>query len=76
MDRFGAGLAADHLGATGRRCVLFGCLETAVWIVSDPQGGELPACEVDVDVILSDALRRVGLDGDIRIKVRRARGAG
>jgi hypothetical protein len=76
MDRFGAGLAADHPGAIGRRCVLFGCLEAAMWIVSDPQGGELPACEVDVDVILSDALGRVPLDGDIRIEVRRARGAG
>jgi len=42
MDRFGAGLAADHPGAIGRRCVLFGCLETAMWIVSDPQGSELP----------------------------------
>jgi hypothetical protein len=31
--------------------VLFGCLEAAVWIVSHPQGGELPACEVGVDVI-------------------------
>jgi len=26
----------------GRRCGLFGCLETATWIISDPQGGELP----------------------------------
>jgi len=77
MDRFRAGLAADHPCAIGRRCVLFGCLEAAMWIViSDPQGGELPVCEVDVDVILSDALGRVPLDGDIRIEVRRARGAG
>jgi hypothetical protein len=42
MDRSGAGLAADHPGAIGRRCVLFGCPEAAMWIVSDPQGGELP----------------------------------
>ena len=69
MDTFVAGLAADHPGMSDpaeRRCGLFGCLEAAVWIVSDPQGGDLPACEADVDVILSDALGRVPLDRDIR----------
>jgi hypothetical protein len=33
--------------------VLFGCLEAASWIVSDPQGGELAACEADLDVLLN-----------------------
>jgi hypothetical protein len=33
-----------------RRCVRFGCLEVADWMVHDLQGGEL-ACEVDLDVI-------------------------
>jgi hypothetical protein len=46
----------DHPGGTGRRCVLFGCLEAAAWIISDPQGGELPACGADLDVLLNDAL--------------------
>jgi hypothetical protein len=35
----------------GRRCVRFGCLEVADWMVRNLQGGELPACEVDLDVI-------------------------
>jgi hypothetical protein len=67
--------AADHPGATeqaGRRWALFGCLEAAVWIVSDPQGGELPACEVDLDVILNDALGRVLPGSSVRVEVRRA----
>jgi hypothetical protein len=65
----------DHSGATGRterRCVLFGCLEAAVWIVSDPQGGELPACEADLDVLLNDALARVPPDSRVRVEVWRA----
>jgi hypothetical protein len=39
--------------------VLFGCVEAAAWTISDPQGGELPACEADLDVLLNDALSRV-----------------
>jgi hypothetical protein len=65
----------DHGGATGRaerRCVLFGCLEAAAWIVSDPQGGELPACEADLDVLLNDALSRVPPDSRVRVEVWRA----
>jgi hypothetical protein len=65
----------DHLGATGRterRCVLFGCVESAAWIVSDPQGGELPACEADLDVLLNDALSRVPPDSRVRVEVWRA----
>jgi hypothetical protein len=43
----------------GRGCVvLFGRLESVARIVSDPQGGKLPVCEVDLDVILNDALDR------------------
>jgi hypothetical protein len=65
----------DHAGATGlaeRRCVLFGCLEAAAWIVSDPQGGELPACEADLDVLLNDALSRVPPHSRVRVEVWRA----
>jgi hypothetical protein len=39
--------------------VLFGCVESVAWIVSVPQGGELLACEADLDVLLNDALSRV-----------------
>jgi hypothetical protein len=52
--------------------VLFGCLETAAWVVSDPQGGELPACDADLDLILNDALGRVPLDSSVRVEVWRA----
>jgi hypothetical protein len=65
----------DHPGTTGRaerRCVLFGCVEVAAWIVSDPQGGELPACEADLDVLLNDALARVPPDSRVRVEVWRA----
>jgi hypothetical protein len=67
--------AVDHPRATGRTergCVLFGCTETAVWIVSDPQGGELPACEADLDVLLNDTLARVPPDSRVRVEVWRA----
>jgi hypothetical protein len=40
-------------GGPGQNC---GCLEQTDRIVNDPQGGELAACEVDVDVLLNDAL--------------------
>lgn len=49
--------------------MLFGCLEAAAWIVSDPQGGDLPACEADLDVILIGALTRVPPDSRIRVEV-------
>ena len=70
-----ASSTGDHpgrSGGTGRRCVLCGCLEAAAWIVSDPQGGELAACEVDLDVLLNDALARVPPYGSIRVEVWRA----
>jgi hypothetical protein len=35
---------------------LFGFLEQAAWIISDPEGGQLPACETDVDLPSNDAL--------------------
>jgi hypothetical protein len=54
-----------------RHCVLFGWVEAA-WIVSDPQGGELPACEADLDVLLNDAFSRVPLDSSVRVEVWRA----
>ena len=52
--------------------MLFGCLEAAAWIVSDPQGGELSAYEADLDVILNDALARVPPDSRVRVEVWRA----
>jgi hypothetical protein len=67
--------ASEATGLDGhdeRRCDLFGCLEAAAWIVTDPQGGELAACEVDVDVLLNEALARVPLDSTIRIVIWRA----
>ena len=39
-------------GRTERRCVLFGCLEAAAWIISDLYGGELAVCD---GCLLSDA---------------------
>jgi hypothetical protein len=57
---------------TGRRCVLFGCLESAAWVVSDPQGGELPVCEIDLDLIVNDTLSRVPPDSSVRVEVWRA----
>jgi hypothetical protein len=71
-----AGAPADVGEQAGRCGVRFGCLELAAWIVSDPQGGDLPACEVDLEVILSDALSRIPLDGAGRVEVWRAREAG
>lgn len=65
----------DHAGTTGqteRRGVLFGCVEAAAWIISDPQGGELPACEADLDVLRNDALSRVPPNSRVRVEVWRA----
>ena len=47
-------------------------MQAAAWIVSDPQGGELPACEVELDLLLNDALSRVPLDSSVRVEVWRA----
>jgi len=45
------------VGQAGRRCGLFGCLKAATWILSDPQGAELPACEVELlDVFIEAGL--------------------
>jgi hypothetical protein len=57
-----AGGWAGRIEEAGRRCVLVGCLQAAAWIISDRQGGELPACDADLDVLLNDALARVPLD--------------
>jgi hypothetical protein len=59
---------ACNTGQTERRCVLFGCVEAAAWIISDPQGGELPACEADLDVLLNDALSRVPPNSRVRLE--------
>lgn len=79
MDRFAARQltmsAGDHPGLPeqpGRRYELFGCVQAAAWIVSDPHGGELPACEVELDLLLHDALSRVPLDSSVRVEVWRA----
>jgi len=66
-----AGATFSVPGQERRRCVRFGCLEVADWIVSDPQGGELPAREVDLDALLNDALARVPPDSGIRVEVWR-----
>jgi hypothetical protein len=34
-----------------------------------PKGGELAACEADLDLLLNDALARVSLDSSIRVAV-------
>ena len=54
------------------RCGLFGCLEPAAWLISDPQSGQLAACQADVDLLLNDALVRVPPDSRVRIEVWRA----
>ena len=65
-----AGVGGSH--ASERRCELFGCAEQAAWIVSDPRGGELPACEADLDVLLNDALSRIPPHSRVRVEVWRA----
>jgi hypothetical protein len=70
-----ASSAGDHSGLSGRaerRCVPFGGLEAAAWIVSAPKGGELPVCEADLEVIHNDALARVPPDSRALIEVWRA----
>jgi hypothetical protein len=55
METFVAGLAADHPGVSDpaeRLGVLLGGCTHVGWIVSDPQGGGLAACEFDVDQVL------------------------
>jgi hypothetical protein len=54
---------------------LFGCLEQTVWAISDPRR-RAPACEVDLDVLLNDALARVPPNSSIRVEVWRAEEAG
>jgi hypothetical protein len=49
--------------------VLFGFLVQAAWIISDPEGGLLPACETDVDLPSNDTLARIPPDGSIRVEV-------
>jgi hypothetical protein len=71
-----AGAQAGASDQAGRRCARFGCLEEAAWIVSDSQGGELPACEVDLDVFVNDALSGIPLDSAVRVEVWGAQGAG
>jgi hypothetical protein len=51
---------------------MFDCLQAAAWIISDPQGGELPACKADLDVPLNDALARMPPDSSIRVGAWRA----
>ena len=49
--------------------VLFGFLEQAAWIISDSEGGQLPACETDVDLPSNGALARIPPDSSIRLEV-------
>jgi hypothetical protein len=41
-------------------------------IISDPQGGQLAACETDIDLLLNDALTRVPLTARAGVEIRRA----
>ena len=52
--------------------MLFGCLEAAAWVISDPRGGELPTCRADLDVLLNHAFARVLLSSSIRVEVWQA----
>jgi hypothetical protein len=67
-----AGGHPDRVGHDGRRCDLFGCLELAAWIITDPQGGQLAACDVDVDVLINHALAQVSPGSSTRIGIWRA----
>jgi hypothetical protein len=40
----------------------------AAWIISDLYGGELAVCEVELHVLLSDALARLPSDSSIRVE--------
>lgn len=66
--------AGDHPNRDshdGRRCDLFGCLELAAWIITEPQGGQLAACDVDVECS-STTLAGVSPSSSIRIGIWRA----
>ena len=45
--------------------------EPAARIISDPQVGQLVACETEIDLLLNDALTRVP-DSTVRVEIRRA----
>jgi hypothetical protein len=72
----GAAWTGDHPaggGDVGRRCGLFGRVEPAAWLISDPQGGRLATCEADLDdILLNDALSPVRPDNRVRMEVWRA----
>jgi hypothetical protein len=70
MTRSDASVAASQPAAEPRQdCMLFGCVEPAAWLITDPQGGQLDGCEADVDVLLNDALARVPPDSTVRVGV-------
>jgi hypothetical protein len=64
-----AGDQLDRDGHDGRNCDFFGCLELADWIITDPQGGQLAALDVDVDVPLNHALAWVPPGSSVRIGI-------
>jgi hypothetical protein len=73
MTRSNPSVAGGQTAAEPRlRCVLFGCVAPAAWLITDPQGGQLAACEPDVEVLLNDALARVPPESTVRIEVWRA----
>jgi hypothetical protein len=73
MTRANPPVAAGQTAAEPRlRCVLSGCVAPAAWLITDPQGGQLAACEPDVEVLLNDARARVPPDSTVRIEVWRA----
>jgi hypothetical protein len=65
---------ADQPGRSGRnerRRVLFSCLQAVAWIISNFYGSALAVCEVDLHVLLSDALARASPDNSVRVEVWR-----
>jgi hypothetical protein len=62
----------DHPGGTGRRCVLFGCLEAVAWIISDPQGRRAARLRGRPGRAAQRRPARVPLDSSIRVEVWRA----
>ena len=58
-----------HPGRTAPALWAVRFLEPAAWLISDPQGGQLAACETDVDLLLNDALARVPVGSSVRVEV-------
>jgi len=62
----------DPADPAERACVLAGCGDPPAWIVTDPQGGQLPCCEADVTKVINHALARIPRHSTLRLEVQRA----